>query len=126
MREEVNWWFKTAKINLARAKRSFESSDYEECAFWSHQAVEFALESFIIFLGDIPPKTHNLKRLYDKVKKDIKLNDQLISELTPYYSVSRYPDIFMGIPSVHRDTAKKFLEFAEEVLRIIGDKIGDK
>ncbi|MHA1609694.1 MAG: HEPN domain-containing protein [Candidatus Njordarchaeales archaeon] len=124
MREEVKWWFETAKINLRRAERAFNAEDYEECAFWAHQTVEFALKVLIIFLGESPPKTRNLRRLYESVRKKISLDEQLLAELTPYYSVSRYPDIFMGVPNVHKNTAKKFLDFAKEVIRIIGEKIG--
>ncbi len=121
MREEVSWWYGSAQKNLERAERSFNDEDFEACVFWCHQTVEFALKSLIIFLGQIPPKTHNLKRLYDIVKNYINVDEQLLSELTPYYSVSRYPDIFMGIPSVHRNTASRFLDFARNITKTIGE-----
>ena len=124
MREEITWWYKSAKINLKRAKRAFEDKDYEACAFWSHQAVEFSLKALIIKLGHLPPRTRNLRRLYESCKGLIELNEQILSELTPYYSVSRYPDIFMEIPTVHKDTAKKFLEFAEEIIKKTGELVG--
>ena len=124
MREEVSWWYETAQKNLKRAERAFSAEDYEACAFWCHQAVEFALKALVIRLGHLPPKTHNLRRLYEIVRSTITLDEQLLSELTPYYSVSRYPDIFMGIPSVHKNTAKRFLDFARNVISIIGDALG--
>lgn len=116
MREEVRWWLEAARINLRRAERAFEDGDYEACAFWSHQAVEFSLKALIIHSGELPERTHNLRRLYERVRGIVELDDQLLSELTPYYSVSRYPDIFMGVPHVHRNTAERFLNFAREVV----------
>ncbi len=124
MREEVSWWYKTAQRNLERAERAFNVKDYEACAFWCHQAVEFALKALAIYLGHLPPKTHNLRRLYEIVRNNIVLDEQLLSELTPYYSVSRYPDIFMGIPNVHQNTAARFLDFARNAISIVGDTLG--
>ena len=120
----MRWWIEVAQKNLNRAKLSLSNNDFEATAFWAHQAVEFALKAKSLFIGEIPPKTHNLKRLYDIVKDVIKIDEQLLSELTPYYSVSRYPDIFMGVPSVHKKTAEKFVKFAEEVLNVVKEKIG--
>ena len=124
LREEIRWWFESAIINLRRAERAFQANDFEACSFWSHQAVEFALKALIIYKGELPPRTHNLRRLYEIVQEVLNLDEQILSELTPYYSVSRYPDIFMGIPRVHRKTAERFLNFAKDTIRIIGDILG--
>lgn len=120
MRREALWWFEVAKRNLGRAKLSFETGDHEACVFWSQQAVEFCLKALMLALGSSPPKTHNLRDLYDRVKDVLgPLDEATLSELTPYYSASRYPDVFSGVPEVHERTARRFLQFAEEVLRKI-------
>ena len=126
LREEVYWWYESAKKNLIRAKKAYDEEDYEAASFWAHQTVEFALKAFIVFTGKLPPRSHNLIRLHESVKFQIDIDHQTLSELTPYYSISRYLDIFMGIPSVHKNTAKKFIEFAETVLTKVGDLIGRK
>ena len=46
-----------------------------------------------------------------------------LSELTPFYSASRYPDVFSGVPEIHPDTAKRFLSFAREVLLKVEEAI---
>lgn len=117
MRQEALWWLTVAKKNLRRAKLMFEVGDHEACVFWSQQVVEFALKALMLALGLSPPKTHNLRGLYDHVRDVLgPVDEALLSELTPYYSASRYPDIFSGVPEVHESTARKFLRLAEEVL----------
>ncbi|MEM3028454.1 MAG: hypothetical protein QW220_06990, partial [Candidatus Bathyarchaeia archaeon] len=49
--------------------------------------------------------------------------EELLSELTPYYSISGYPDIFPGIPIVHRNTAMRFLEFSRALFRKVCEAI---
>lgn len=124
MREEVKWWIKAAGRNIERAEASIEREDFEAAAFWAQQAVEFALKALVLFKGEIPPKTHNLVELYRLVSDVLSVaREELLSELTPYYSVSRYPDIFMGVPVVHRSTAKRFLEFAKELLKEVREVV---
>ncbi|MEM1517049.1 MAG: HEPN domain-containing protein [Thermofilum sp.] len=70
----------------------------------------------MLFKRGNPPKTHNLVELYRLASGLLSgVGEEFLSELTPYYSVSRYPDIFMGVPVVHRSTALRFLEFAKEL-----------
>ncbi|MEM2791201.1 MAG: HEPN domain-containing protein [Thermofilaceae archaeon] len=116
VREEVKWWLKAAERNVERAEASIERGDFEAAAFWAQQAVEFSLRALILFKGEIPPKTHNLVELHRLVSDLLSgVREELLSELTPYYSVSRYPDIFMGVPVVHRSTAERFLQFSREL-----------
>ncbi|MEM0223773.1 MAG: HEPN domain-containing protein [Thermofilum sp.] len=125
LREEVEWWLKIAEKNVERAEAAFEREDFEAAAFWAQQAVEFSLKALVLFKGEVPPKTHNLVELYRLVSDLLSgVREELLSELTPYYSVSRYPDIFMGVPVVHRSTAARFLEFSRELLRRAREVVG--
>lgn len=125
VREEVVWWLKVAERNLGRAETSFERGDFEAAAFWSQQVVEFSLKALIIFKGDLPPRTHNLVELYRLVSDLLScIEEELLSELTPYYSISRYPDIFPGVPVVHRNTAMRFLEFSKTLFTRVCGAIG--
>lgn len=125
VREEVKWWIEVARKNLRRAETAFERSDYEAAAFWSQQVVEFALKALVLFKGMLPPKTHNLVELYELVRGLIgDFEEELLSELTPYYSISRYPDIFPGVPVVHRNTALRFIRFSRELFRKACEAVG--
>lgn len=118
VRKEASWWLEVARKDVRRAELTFEVGDYEACVFWSQQAVEFSLKALMLALGFSPPKTHNLVELYGYVRDALgPVDESLLSELTPYYSASRYPNIFSGVPEVHERTANRFLSFAKEVVK---------
>jgi len=118
VRREVIWWLRIAEKNVKRAQRSLEDGDYEASCFWSQQAVEASLKALIIYSGREPPKIHNLVDLYGMVKNILgPVDEATLSEIIPYYSISRYPDVFGGIPVVHKNTAQKFLRFAKDIVR---------
>ncbi len=125
VREEVSWWLDSAKRNLSRAQ-ACGLGDCEASVFWAHQAVEHALKALIIHSGVVPPKTHNLITLYAILKGVLHLSsfeEQQLSELTPYYSASRYPDVYGGEPKVHEETCKRFLRFAKDILGKIEENL---
>lgn len=48
-----------------------------------------------------PAKTHNLAELYKPLSRHVALEDALkdfLHMLSPYYFITRYPDIAMGLP----------------------------
>ena len=124
MREEVRWWLELAQKNLRRAERAMEDTDYPEAVFWCHQAVEFALKGFVLSTGELPMKTHNLSKLLRQAHLDDVLPKHEITELSPYYSISRYPDILEGVPEVEEETAKRFFKLAERVLALVKRRVG--
>ena len=124
VREEVRWWLELGQKNLRRAERAMEDTDYPEAVFWCHQAVEFALKGFVLFKGELPIKTHNLSKLLRQAHLDDVLPKHEITELSPYYSISRYPDILEGIPEVEEETAERFFELAKRVLALVKRRVG--
>jgi len=125
LREEALSWLEVARRNLRRAEVGFRMGDNEACVFWSQQVVEFALKALWLALGRLPPKTHNLRELYEPVRPALgQLDEATLSELTPFYSASRYPDIFSGVPEIHASTAERFLSFAREVLARVEALLG--
>jgi len=124
LRGEALSWLRVARKNLERAEACFNMGDNEACVFWSQQVVEFAFKALWLASGSLPPKTHNLRELYEPVRDLIgQLDEATLSELTPFYSASRYPDVFSGVPEIHPDTAKRFLSFAREVLLKVEEAI---
>lgn len=124
MREEVRWWIELAQRNLRRAGEAMEVGDFPEAAFWCHQAVEFALKAHILYGGSLPQKTHNLMRLLRQAGLEDALPKHELAELSPYYSISRYPDVFEGVPEVEEETARRFYGVAERVVREVKRRMG--
>ncbi|KUO94099.1 MAG: DNA-binding protein [Vulcanisaeta sp. CIS_19] len=103
MREEAEHWFKEALNELELAKRLLELDYLNYTCFHSHQAVEKALKALIIQrLRVIPPKTHNLIELAERLREGgLPTNEVMddLKDLNPHYLVSRYPDAANGVPS---------------------------
>ncbi len=118
MRKEIENWWKQAQRDFLSASHSFESQDFYVSVFFCHQAVEKALKTLVmlkqkkreivshslIFLGkeaNIPEKFHDFLR-----------------ELTPEYTVTRYPSVGGETPFelYGMEQAKKFMEKTREVL----------
>ena len=103
MREEAKWWIEDAKRSLLKAEKMFELGFYEDCVFNCQQALEKLFKGLWIgLLRKRPPKTHNVARLYSALEKQAPLDDELkdfLSLISPYYFITRYPNIAMGLPS---------------------------
>jgi len=126
MREEVKWWLSLALKNLERADRALRAHDYAEAIFWCHQAVEFALKACIINRGKLPEKTHNLVKLWRQAEMGIQVELHMLSELTPYYSISRYPDIYQGVPEIREETVRRFYQFTLRLVKRVEKKLHEE
>ncbi|GAB6943895.1 HEPN domain-containing protein [Vulcanisaeta sp. JCM 14467] len=122
MREEAEQWFKEAIKELELARHLLEIGYLNYAAFHSHQAVEKALRALVIArLRMLPPKTHNLLELAEKLRNGgIAINDVLddLRDLNPHYLVARYPDAANGVPSevYSRREAEHCVESASRVI----------
>ena len=94
MREEARDWYDGALKDLEMARLSLENNMFNWALFTAHQAVEKALKALIIAKQHkLPPKTHDLVELVEAAGLDVEKNLlTALSELSPYYSVSRYPN----------------------------------
>jgi len=125
MREEAEHWFKEALNELELAKRLLELDYLNYTCFHSHQAVEKALEALIIQrLRVIPPKTHNLIELAERLREGgLPTNEVMddLKDLNPHYLVSRYPDAANGVPSevYSRRVAESCVRMATRVIEWI-------
>ncbi|MCL2101128.1 MAG: HEPN domain-containing protein [Fibromonadales bacterium] len=95
-----------------------------EVVFCCQQSVEKFLKAYLFDLKIPFEKTHDLIKLYDKIKKnkDLKINETLLENLSDLYIESRYPtDIALlegeVLPSV--DDAKSYLEFAQNIAKLV-------
>jgi len=127
MREEVRDWFDGALKDLEMARLSLGSMIYNWALFTAHQAVEKALKALIIAKRRrVPPKTHDLVELVDvagmSLEKDLMTE---LSELSPYYSISRYPNAGLRRPweRISRETAERLVEAAEKLVEKVGEEL---
>ena len=124
IREEARNWFDGALVDLEEAKSALSNRRYNWALFAAHQAVEKVLKvAFIVLRRKRPPKSHDLTRLLSEL--DIEISEDLrvgITELTPYYTIARYPNAGLERPweSISRTTAEHLLRVAEEVVKYVG------
>jgi len=128
IREEARNWFDGALVDLEEAKSALSNRRYNWALFAAHQAVEKVLKAaFIVLRRRRPPKSHDLTRLLSEL--DIEISEDLrvgITELTPYYTIARYPNAGLERPweSISRTTAERLLRVAEEVVKYVGRLLG--
>ncbi|MEM4412531.1 MAG: HEPN domain-containing protein, partial [Thermofilum sp.] len=89
-------------------------------AFLAHQAVEKALKAYIIAFKRVrPPRTHDLVELAAAASIRLEPSEvEGLSELSPYYVVSRYPSAGLRKPwkEIARGTSLRFLSTAEKIV----------
>src|SRR6266446_4032112 len=98
MRPEVRRLLKQADRDLENAQRIIAIQAYEVAAFLVQQAVEKYLKAaWIVIKREPAPHTHALTELGDGLGAPPQLRRHL-ADLTPDYTVSRYPDAANAIP----------------------------
>lgn len=110
--DEIKAWWKQALLDLKAAKNSYKSKDYHIAAFLSQQAAEKGLKSLQIKLTSKFDKTHDLVKLGKSVNTTQEIIN-LCSELTIYYTVTRYPDVGK---SLNKKKAFSLIEKSEKVI----------
>jgi len=114
---------------LEHARRSVDIGDYNWACFAAQQAAEKALEALLIVLRRGPPHIHDLTALYEDVKGELELSNEVaqhLSELSSHYVISRYPNAGVRRPSmgISRAQAERAISMAEEVVRAVARRLG--
>ena len=90
-----NPWFLKAEDDLKMAKLAFANGFYSQTCYHASQSAEKALNSIIIDLGELPPKTHALNRLKGMLSQlglhTSDLEDLKLNFLTRMHTSTRYP-----------------------------------
>lgn len=123
MRPEIEIWIEDANYDLETAKDLFEKKRYSYAVFLSRQSVEKILKANYLFVLKKPfPKEHNLLIIAENSMKEIpkEIKDCIVF-LNPHYTITRYPDVSLGIPSklYDEDFGKISIEKAEKVIKYI-------
>lgn len=125
MRPEIVRLLKQADRDLDNARKNLTIQAYEVAAFLAQQAVEKYLKSaWIVTKKEPAPHTHALTELGDGLGVPGDLRRHL-ADLTPDYTVSRYPDAANAVPYELYDesTAGTKVQNAEVVIAWLKRKI---
>lgn len=98
MRREVERLLRQADRDLDNARGNLTIRAYEVAAFLAQQAVEKYLKgAWVVTKKEPAPHTHALTELGDGLGVPAELRRHL-ADLTPDYTVSRYPDAANAVP----------------------------
>jgi HEPN domain-containing protein len=96
MKEETKKWLEKANQDMDMAQYSFNGKKLDAAAFYSQQAVEKQLKAFQIEKFSEFDKTHDLISLAKKLNAPKEILD-CCKDISPYYTVTRYPDLDQSI-----------------------------
>jgi len=116
-KETAKRWYKQAIHELEMAGKNIAIGGYDVAAFLSHQAVEKLLKAGFAMEGKEMPRSHYL----DELARELRLPPDLyeaVLDLTPDYTVSRYPDTADTVPyeQYTEEIAREKVEIAKRVL----------
>ena len=125
MRREIERLLRQADRDLENASKNLGVEAYEVAAFLAQQAVEKYLKgAWVLWKTEPAPHTHALTELGDGLGVPADLRRHL-ADLTPDYTVSRYPDAANAVPYELYDeaTARTKVENAGVVIAWLRRKI---
>jgi len=113
-------WLKQADYDIKTAEIMFDNKRYFYAVFMCHLSIEKALKGlYLERLKEIPPKTHNLVYLVEKIK--LLLPENLYDSVFALNRVSvptRYPDDLQRmLKDYNEERTKKVIESGKEVLQ---------
>lgn len=117
MSDKHKEWLKQADYDMDTADTMHGSGRYFYAVFMCHLSIEKALKGlYYKVLDEVPPKTHNLIYLLNKIdKKPVQELEKFIIKLNTASVATRYPD----------DLAKIQAAYTEEVTKDIITKSKD-
>jgi HEPN domain-containing protein len=119
MNDKHEEWLKQADYDMGTADAMFRSGRYFYAVFMCHLSIEKSLKGlYAKVLDDIPPKTHNLLYLLDKIgKKPEHELEKFITKLNTASVATRYPDDLAKIQAAYtEDITKDMITKSQEVL----------
>lgn len=119
MREEAYDWLESSVVDLEETKEAYKRGSYHLALFLAHQAVEKALKAYIMgYKRTRPPKTRDLVELLAITELQLEpIDTDSLSELSPYYIISRYPNAGLRKPwrEISQGTAQRLLAVSEKI-----------
>ncbi|MFB6246321.1 MAG: HEPN domain-containing protein [Candidatus Pacearchaeota archaeon] len=125
MREESKIFLEQSKKDIEAAKKNIKIKEYYVSAFLCQQSAEKALKAlYIEKRAESPGQTHSLIYLAKETKVPKKYF-QILSDLTPEFITTRYPDAAGETPYklYHKDKVEKYINELEELLKWIENQV---
>jgi len=120
MSEKHKEWLKQADYDMDTADAMFSSGRYFYAVFMCHLSIEKSLKGlYSKKLHEVPPKTHNLIYLLNKIgKKSDQELEKFIIKLNTASVATRYPDDLAKIQSAYtEEITKEMIEKSKDVLK---------
>ena len=112
-KKSIEYWLKSAEDDWKVTYHLFEKKDYAYALFFAHLTIEKILKAiYIEVLNEIPPYTHRLIYLVEKIEKLYLTGEQLelLETITDFNMEARYPDEkFAFKKKCTKEFAKKYI-----------------
>ncbi len=122
MNDKHKEWLKQADYDMDTADAMYISGRYFFAVFMCHLSIEKALKGFYYkVLDEVPPKTHNLLYLVNKIgKKPEQELEKFITKLNTASVATRYPDDLAKIQAAYTEkVTKDMITKSKDVLKWI-------
>lgn len=122
----VRYWLESSKDDWTAANHLFEKGDYPYSLFFGHLTIEKILKAiYVNKLGEIPPFTHRLIYLAEKVSLNLTEEQlELLNTITDFNIEARYPDDkFSFKEKCTKDFTEKYLMKIKEIKEWLLQKI---
>jgi len=108
-------------FDIASVKVS-ENVYYEDLCAYAQQAAEKAIKGLLVYYGEKPAHTHNLRLLLDDLKKYTDIDEKVkeARHLTKYANQTKYPGDYIDVPE---EEYKRALKIAENCIDWVEKKI---
>ena len=120
MSDKYKEWLKQADYDMDTADAMHDSSRYFYAVFMCHLSIEKALKGlYDKVLDEVPPKTHNLLYLVNKIgKKPEQVLEKFIIKLNTASVATRYPDDLAKIQAAYTEkVTKDMIAKSKDVLK---------
>ena len=99
---QLAYWIEGATSDLETAELLIKNKLLLHGLFFCHLTIEKVLKAWVVKTTlDLPPKTHNLLRLYEKTNLSLSDEDiKLIEILMIYQLEGRYPEYYPNLPQI--------------------------
>ena len=120
MSDKYKEWLKQADYDMDTADAMYSSGRYFYAVFMCHLSIEKALKGlYYKILDEVPPKTHNLLYLVNKIgKKPEQELEKFITKLNTASVATRYPDDLAKIQAAYtEEITKDMITKSKDVLK---------
>lgn len=120
---QIDYWKNNAQTDLESAELLIKNHKILHGLFFCHLAIEKIIKAhYVKELNEIPPKTHNLFLLTDKISLHLSEEDDIfLGILMKYQLEGRYPDYNPSIPT--KETVHTYIEKTKKLLKWLIKKL---